>query len=175
MTQQPLDMTYSTLRSLSPVHIEYLGNMGVAASLSISLLHDGKLWGLMIFHHLSPKLPHADLHKLMLFASRKVSTELTALALLEERQLEHKTSNFKKTLLHSILHHSEEHLLDQLSTQLMAIGEASGVILVINGLRYTLGLAPKTQDIDELINWLSQQPEPLLHPNERQTFERYLQ
>jgi PAS domain S-box-containing protein len=161
---QPLDLSYSALRSLSPVHIEYLINMGVAASVTISLLHDGKLWGLMIFHHLSPKIPSSDLRKLTLFTSRKVSTELTALALLEERQLENTISNFKKDLLQSILHHPEEHLLEQLSTQLMAIGEASGVILVINGLRYTLGVTPKTADIDELINWLSQQPEPEPEP-----------
>jgi len=114
----------------------------------------------MIFHHLSPKIPSSDLRKVMLFASRKVATELTALALLEERQLENTISNFKKDLLQSILHHPKNHLLEQLSTQLMAIGEASGVILVINGLRYTLGVTPKTADIDELINWLSQQPEP---------------
>ena len=165
LTKQPLDMTYLTLRSLSPVHIEYLGNMGLSASLSISLLQDGKLWGLMIFHHLSPKLPHADLRKLMFFVSRKVSAELLALALLEERLIVDKISNFKKTLLHSILHYSEEHLLDQLSTELMAIGDASGVILVINGIRYTLGLTPKTEDVDRLINWLSQQPEPEPEPD----------
>ena len=158
-------MTYLTLRSLSPAHIEYLVNMSVSATLTLSLLQDGKLWGLMIFHHLSPKLPHADLRKLMFFVSRKVSAELLALALLEERFIVDKSSIFKKSLLQSILHYSEEHLLDQLSTQLLAIGEASGVILVINGLRYTLGLTPKTEDIDRLINWLSQQPEPEPEPD----------
>lgn len=49
-----LDMTYSALRSLSPVHREYLRNMGVAASMSLSLMHDGRLWGLIACHHLTP-------------------------------------------------------------------------------------------------------------------------
>src|SRR3569623_1900703 len=40
----PLDMTHSTLRSVSPIHIEYLRNMGVGASMSVSLVHGGKLW-----------------------------------------------------------------------------------------------------------------------------------
>jgi light-regulated signal transduction histidine kinase (bacteriophytochrome) len=54
---QPLDLTFSTLRSVSPIHVEYLENMGVGASMSISLLRDDKLWGLIACHHYSG--PHA--------------------------------------------------------------------------------------------------------------------
>ncbi|OBI04372.1 histidine kinase [Mycobacterium sp. E2462] len=54
----PLDLTYSTLRSVSPMHIEYLQNMGVHASMSISLLRHGRLWGLIACHHYAgPHLP----------------------------------------------------------------------------------------------------------------------
>lgn len=54
----PLDLTYATLRSVSPIHIEYLQNMGVRASMSISLLRHGRLWGLIACHHYSgPHLP----------------------------------------------------------------------------------------------------------------------
>ena len=56
-TGQPLDLTFSALRSVSPVHVEYLRNMGVRASMSISLLRDGRLWGLIACHHYSG--PHA--------------------------------------------------------------------------------------------------------------------
>jgi len=48
---RPLDLSLSTLRSVSPIHIEYLKNMGVGASLSISIIVDGKLWGLFACHH----------------------------------------------------------------------------------------------------------------------------
>jgi serine phosphatase RsbU (regulator of sigma subunit)/GAF domain-containing protein len=48
---RPLDLTYSALRSVSPIHLEYLRNMGVRASMSISLLRDDKLWGLIACHH----------------------------------------------------------------------------------------------------------------------------
>ncbi|MCV6973987.1 SpoIIE family protein phosphatase [Mycobacterium bourgelatii] len=54
----PLDLTYATLRSVSPIHIEYLQNMGVTASMSISLLRHGRLWGLIACHHYDgPYLP----------------------------------------------------------------------------------------------------------------------
>src|SRR6185369_5625802 len=49
-----LDLSMSTLRSVSPIHIEYLQNMGVGNSMSISILRDGKLWGLFACHHYSP-------------------------------------------------------------------------------------------------------------------------
>ena len=52
-TGAPQDLTYSTLRSVSPIHVEYLQNMGVGASMSISLLRDGRLWGLIACHHYS--------------------------------------------------------------------------------------------------------------------------
>lgn len=50
----PLNLTQSTLRSVSPIHIEYLKNMGVAASMSVSIVVDGKLWGLIACHHMEP-------------------------------------------------------------------------------------------------------------------------
>ena len=49
----PLDLSQSTLRSVSPIHIEYLQNMGVTASMSISIIERGKLWGLFACHHYS--------------------------------------------------------------------------------------------------------------------------
>jgi chemotaxis family two-component system sensor kinase Cph1 len=52
---QPLDLTYSVFRSVSPIHIEYLRNMGVAASMSISILEHGRLWGLIACHHYAPR------------------------------------------------------------------------------------------------------------------------
>ena len=56
----PLDLSMSTLRAVSPIHIEYLHNMGVGASLSISIIIGGKLWGLFACHHYGPKvLPYS--------------------------------------------------------------------------------------------------------------------
>jgi light-regulated signal transduction histidine kinase (bacteriophytochrome)/CheY-like chemotaxis protein len=54
---QALDLSLSVTRAVSPIHIEYLKNMGVQASLSISIIADGKLWGLFACHHYSPRLP----------------------------------------------------------------------------------------------------------------------
>ncbi|MFC4158441.1 ATP-binding protein [Chitinimonas lacunae] len=56
----PLDQTFSVLRSVSPIHVEYLSNMGVRASMSLSIVLNGRLWGLIACHHLSPhRVPYA--------------------------------------------------------------------------------------------------------------------
>ncbi|QJE03624.1 GAF domain-containing protein [Massilia forsythiae] len=51
----PLDMSFAVLRSTSPIHVEYLRNMGVAASMSVSIVIHGRLWGLIACHHMAPK------------------------------------------------------------------------------------------------------------------------
>jgi chemotaxis family two-component system sensor kinase Cph1 len=57
-TGVPRDLTYATLRSVSPIHVEYMQNMGVHASMSISLVRRGRLWGLIACHHYAgPHLP----------------------------------------------------------------------------------------------------------------------
>ena len=66
---EPLDLSMSTLRAVSPIHIEYLQNMGVGASLSISIIIGGKLWGLFACHHYSPKmLPYSQRTSVELFS-----------------------------------------------------------------------------------------------------------
>ncbi|MFT0859718.1 HWE histidine kinase domain-containing protein [Ancylobacter sp. G4_0304] len=58
---EPLDLSHAHLRAVSPIHLEYLRNMGVAASMSISVMIDGTLWGLIACHHYAPRvLPMAD-------------------------------------------------------------------------------------------------------------------
>jgi light-regulated signal transduction histidine kinase (bacteriophytochrome)/CheY-like chemotaxis protein len=53
--EAPVDMSYAHLRSVSPIHCEYLRNMGIAASMSISIVVDGELWGLVACHHDTPR------------------------------------------------------------------------------------------------------------------------
>ena len=58
---QELDMSMCFLRSASPIHIQYLKNMGVDATLVVSLMVGDKLWGLISCHHYSPRYPHFEM------------------------------------------------------------------------------------------------------------------
>ena len=82
---QPLDLSLSVLRAVSPIHIEYLSNMGVGASLSISIIIEGRLWGLFACHHYAPRLPALERRSLaelfgQMFAMKLESRERQAMA-----------------------------------------------------------------------------------------------
>ncbi|QSX77842.1 GAF domain-containing protein [Lysobacter solisilvae] len=74
----PLDMSYDVLRSVSPVHVEYLRNMGIAASMSVSLIVEGRLWGLVACHHRTPRLVPARQRTVLDMFGRHVSLILGA-------------------------------------------------------------------------------------------------
>ena len=57
---EPLDMSDSSLRSVSPIHLDYMKNMGVGASASVSIVKDGMLWGLVACHNEAPRLMGFD-------------------------------------------------------------------------------------------------------------------
>jgi light-regulated signal transduction histidine kinase (bacteriophytochrome)/CheY-like chemotaxis protein len=83
---QPLDLSLSVLRSVSPIHIEYLRNMGVGASMSISIVIEGRLWGLFACHHYDgPRLPGFERRSIaelfgQMFALKLESRERKAMA-----------------------------------------------------------------------------------------------
>lgn len=76
-SRAPLDLSLSTLRSVSPIHLEYLRNMGVTASMSISLVIDGELWGLIACHHYSgPHRPSQDARAAAEFLGQVASQQI---------------------------------------------------------------------------------------------------
>lgn len=80
----PIDLSLSILRAVSPIHIEYLTNMGVGASLSISIIVDDKLWGLFACHHYAPRRPDFERRSVaelfgQMFALKLESRERAAL------------------------------------------------------------------------------------------------
>ncbi len=73
----PLDLSRAQLRSVSPIHVEYLRNMEVRASLTISLIVDGSLWGLIACHHRTPRFPSPLLREVCELFGQTVSKQLT--------------------------------------------------------------------------------------------------
>jgi diguanylate cyclase (GGDEF)-like protein len=74
----PLDLSRSDLRSVSPIHLEYLSNIGVRATLTISIIVHSKLWGLVACHNTSPhRLTHATRSTCNFFA-QMLALKLTA-------------------------------------------------------------------------------------------------
>lgn len=152
----PLDLSLSTLRAVSPIHIEYLRNMGVAASLSISILVDGKLWGLFACHHNSPAHPSVEVRSIaelfvQLFASRIESREHRELV-----EFERRTRDVSDQLLGAVASH--EALLgdpDWLGDILTSIVPADGVGIWIHGKHAFSGATPTATDFRRIVRALN--------------------
>lgn len=84
--QRPLDLTHSVFRSVSPIHLEYLRNMGVAASMSISILHRGELWGLIACHHYAPRYVPLEVRAACELLGAAAGSFVTARNLAEEAE-----------------------------------------------------------------------------------------
>lgn len=151
---EPIDMSQSTLRSVSPIHLEYLRNMDVASSMSLSIIVDGKLWGLFACHHPSP-LPLA-------YTIRHYCEMFIGLfnALIQER-LSNESSQlfFRLKSKYSVIKEAFQTLSDQsnLHTAFKALGaswleamESDGVCLLQNGECSTFGEVPPNSSIREL-------------------------
>ncbi|MGR9164916.1 HWE histidine kinase domain-containing protein [Rhizobium leguminosarum] len=153
---QPLDLSMSVLRSVSPIHIEYLKNMGVGASLSISIVVDGKLWGLFACHHYGPRLPSAQSRSTaelfgQMFASRLESRE-RRLAL----DYETKARRIADRLLTSVADNAS--LLDDPAWLIEALADAipaDGIGVWINGRLALAGIGPDERSFAALVRHLN--------------------
>jgi chemotaxis family two-component system sensor kinase Cph1 len=140
-TGAPLDLTFSTLRSVSPIHVEYLQNMGVRASMSISLLRDDRLWGLIACHHYSG--PHAPPYATRAAAEFLGSTLSLRLVDRAEEEEVHRALQVRSTLawLTRATLDEDRPLADTLlgSPSLLDLLPADGVVVHLNGHRGSRG------------------------------------
>jgi chemotaxis family two-component system sensor kinase Cph1 len=98
-----IDMSHCVLRSVSPVHIEYLRNMGVSASMSVSIIVDGKLWGLIACHHMrARRVPYAIRMTADVIAQVLAATVQTLEARLHAETVE-RAAAMRTSLLQSLL------------------------------------------------------------------------
>ena len=154
-TQAPLNLSASSLRSLSPIHMEYLRNMGTAATMTISLLQNGELWGLIACHHLTPKRISVTMRETAYLISKMIASKLTKLELAKNHQLTHSFLDLNLQivdLLSKISTHQHTNLLQELKSIL----NATGIIVIVDGERFISDITPTQHEINSLINWLEQ-------------------
>jgi len=154
-TQAPLDLSASSLRSLSPIHMQYLRNMGTAATMTISLLQNGKLWGLIACHHLTPKRMSVVMRETAHIISKMIASKLARLELAKKHTLTQQFLDLNLQIANLLSKISNNHYTDLLP-ELMAVLNASGIIVIVDGERFIEGICPAPDDINSLIEWLKQ-------------------
>ncbi|MEB3227922.1 MAG: GAF domain-containing protein, partial [Synechocystis sp.] len=156
--EPPLDMRFCVLRSVSPLHVEYLQNMGVGASMSVSIIQNGQLWGLIVCHHDSPKFVPYELRTLCEFIGQLVSTELANKEANENLDYQLSLKAIQSQFIDRLSHSNDfpEALMAD-STQLLALTGADGVVIVQRDALQRVGQTPDEAQLPSLIHWLESQ------------------
>lgn len=154
----PLDMSMSYLRSMSPLHLQYLKNMGVTATLVVSLVREGKLWGLIAAHHYAPRNVRFAVRAACDLLSEVMSTRIAAI------------ENYAHAQVAVMVRRLEQRLVEATSTEgdwrlalfrnprtLLQPLEATGAALFIDGDILTSGEVPSTPELRELLQWIDVQ------------------
>lgn len=157
-TGQPTDLSESVLRSVSPIHLRYLRNMNVAASMSISLMVEGKLWGLIACHHRSPRVLSFAMRAACEIFGQVASLEIAAQQ--ETRRLAERVSATRiQTRFFDILSQEKNALeaLVKYTPDLLEFMGSTGAAIYINSQTTLLGDTPSAEQTAGIIDWLRTQ------------------
>ncbi|TAE58266.1 MAG: GAF domain-containing protein [Nostocales cyanobacterium] len=160
LTDHPTDLTKSSLRSPAKCHIEYLHNMGVGASLTISLMKDQKLWGLIACHHQTPKYISYELRKACEFLGRLIFSEISAREETEDYDYRMNLTYIQTELVDYMS--QEDNFIDGLvkkQPNLLDLTSATGAVVCFGGNYTLIGNTPKEEELNYLIEWLKKNVE----------------
>lgn len=164
MSGQPLDLSYSLLRSVSVMYSGYLRNMGVKSTMVMTLLKDGRLWGLIsCMHHESPRHVAYPARLAAESLAHIVSLLLSEKEKVEQLQYREQLSGAADHLFDAMrrARHYEDALFGSGLNLLTGI-DATGAALISGGTVSLLGLTPPELDVEALGNWLAEQPDSVV-------------
>ena len=152
-----LDLSRSVLRSVSPIHVEYLANMGVAASMSISIIIDNKLWGLIACHHMSPRFLPFRLRVVFELFSQMASFQLQTKVAAEDFNVRLRSKSIHEMLVVGLAGETDlANGLTQFRDRLLDYIPAAGLGLWLDGRYTSLGETPTGAQVEMLVGWLNE-------------------
>ncbi|WP_132056063.1 ATP-binding protein [Pseudocnuella soli] len=152
--QQP-DLSDSVLRSVSPIHIQYLKNMEVGATLTVSIVLEGKLWGMIACHHQQPLHLSYARRKAALMQGHFLSSQIRVRQLAEEYEVSTVVEAHLQHLLNLVPQEGDFALKFKNFTSLMPAANATGVAVLHKGKIYEQGLVPPHDRLMQLFQWLA--------------------
>lgn len=154
-----LDMSDAGLRSVSPIHLQYLRNMGVRASASVSIIVDDTLWGLVACHSAAPQLLPYEIRVACTTLARNLARQLKSKADAELYRERVRLRRLEDELIARLPSGGTlEAALAARSDQLIDLVGADGVAIVREGRVAAFGHTPPEAAVTELDQWLGGQP-----------------
>ncbi|MCB1743365.1 MAG: GAF domain-containing protein [Gammaproteobacteria bacterium] len=158
-----LDMSLSQLRSMSPLHLQYLKNMGVTATLVVSLVRDGALWGLIACHHYAPRNLRYPVRAAAELLGEVLATRLAAIENYAQAQVAILVRRLEQRLIEATATEGDWRLaLFRNPRTLLQPLDATGAALVYAGEIQTVGEVPSTPELRALVRWIDEQAHDVL-------------
>lgn len=150
-----LDMSMCYLRSMSPLHLQYLKNMGVTATLVVSIVRDGALWGLIACHHYSARNLRASVRAAVDLLGEVISTRLTAIESYAHARVAIQVRRLEQRLVDATSTDGDWRLaLFRNPRTILDPVEATGAALAFDGDILTAGVVPSTPELRALVSWI---------------------
>jgi chemotaxis family two-component system sensor kinase Cph1 len=147
----PLDLTFSVLRSVSPIHVEYLSNMGVRASMSLSLVVDNRLWGLIICHHRAPRFVPYEIRAACEFLAQALSWQIAARERADAFELRARGQEQLTKLVDELASKSDlGAALTRAPATLLGLVDAAGAAVRVDGTWRVVGSTPSAGELTTL-------------------------
>jgi light-regulated signal transduction histidine kinase (bacteriophytochrome) len=156
LTGQPTDLSLAALRSVSPVHLQYMRNMGTLASMSVSLVVDGKLWGLLSCHHDTPRRLSYHQRTVCEQLGQILALRIRNRADADELQFRLDVRRVMVGLLGGLTQGADFiENLRSVMPELLRFARAGGVAVVLDDRLISVGHTPDDNQIRELASWLT--------------------
>lgn len=154
----PTDLSLAVLRSVSPVHLQYMRNMGTGASMSVSLVHEGRLWGLVSCHAGQPRRLPYHVRTACEFMGQILSLQIA----LKERARAIEERVARRSVLVKLLARmaGDEEFMAALrhdEASLLSLTGAAGAAIVHKGDCMRVGQCPPPSEVLALADWLANQ------------------
>ena len=154
---RPLDLSLGNLRAVSPVHLSYLANMGVVASMSIAMHLEGRLWGLLACHASSPKFLPPTLSDALRAMVQTTCFQLELIQAREDAALVQRANDSREMLVDQRGEFSDwEEIVARHGRAWLEVFRAGGVVLLAGSRFATVGNVPDRASIDAIANWLGE-------------------
>ncbi|MBR8832368.1 MAG: response regulator [Chlorogloea purpurea SAG 13.99] len=161
VTEKPVDLSYSVLRSVSSMHLEYCHNMGLSGSMTISIVNKQELAGLIVCHHYSPRYINYQTRYYCEFLGKLISLEFFHQQEKEAEKEREKIKELKLKLGYKIDDKSVSfgNVIKHNSLTILDLVKAQGAALYLGDELILIGATPTEKQVRDLMDWFFSLPQ----------------
>lgn len=148
-TLLPLNITLAGTRGVSAVHMEYLNNMGIQSTMTLSIMVEGKLWGIISFHHIKPRVPSPNIRAFLAGFQRIFTTKLNLLRQKSRLDYVARVDALNAQVMEDI---DEQDVFESFAKTVLQVIEADGLFLATGNSHQTYGTVPSEPLLSDIRN-----------------------